>query len=117
MIELNIQGVQNEKIIPALMADHQGLITYVNAPFEVAFGWKRQEIMGKPISALMPPSHHDSHHLGFSRFLLTGKPTILNQPLNLKAITKDGREFDSEHIICAEEREGKWIFGATIRPL
>ena len=55
--------------------------------------------------------------MGFSRFLLTGKPTILNQPLNLKILKMDGKETDAEHIITAEKINGNWVFGAKITPL
>ena len=99
-----------------IVADHQGLVTEVNAAFERLFGWSSAEIKGKPLTTIIPPSFHDSHHLGFSRFLTTGKPTLLNQPLKLKAITKDGREFEAEHFIVAEQVGGQWCFGATIRP-
>ena len=100
-----------------MIADQQGLITYVNGRFEAAFGWNADEIIDKPLTTIIPQNLHDSHHLGFSRFLATGNPTILNQPLKLKTVAKDGREFDAEHRIIAEQQKGKWVFGATIRPL
>ena len=103
--------------MPVVIADHQGFITYINDAFEGAFGWKKSEIVGKPLTVIIPKTLHDSHHMGFSRFLMTGKPTLLDQPLTLKAVTKKGREFESEHYIIAEQNHGQWVFGATIRPL
>ena len=112
-----IEDVRSETGVPSVIADHQGVITQVNQRFEAVFGWQAQEIIGKSLATIIPPHLHDAHHLGFSRFLTTGKPTLLNQPLKLRAITKAGREFDAEHIITAEQRNGQWMFGATIRPL
>ena len=112
-----IEEIRRETNVPSVIADHQGVITQVNKRFEAAFGWQAQEIVGKTLSTLIPSNLHDAHHLGFSRFLTTGKPTLLNQPLKLKAVTKDGHEFDAEHIITAEQHQGQWVFGATIRPL
>ena len=106
-----------EKDIPVVISDHNGFITYVNKSFEEIFGWNKNEVTGKPLTLIIPKKLHDSHNLGFSRFLTTSMPTLLNKPLNLKAVTKDGREIDSEHIIIAERENGKWVFGATIRPL
>ena len=106
-----------ETSVPVIIADRDGSITYVNARFEAIFGWKSEEIVGQPLTTIIPKNLHDAHHLGFSRFLMTGKPTLLNQPLKLKAVAKDGRELDSEHIIVAEQEDGQWVFGATIRPL
>ena len=113
----SINDIKKEANLPVVIADERGLITSINKSFEDVFGWQKNEIIGKPLATIIPKSLHDAHHLGFSRFLTTGKPTLLNQPLKLKAIKKDGKEFNAEHIIVAEEENGKWIFGATIRPL
>jgi hypothetical protein len=48
---------------------------------------------------------------------MTGKSTLLNRPLALQAITREGRVFAAEHLIVAEQRDGQWVFAATIRPL
>ena len=113
----SINDLKKEMNLPIVIADEQGLITSINKPFEDVFGWQKSEIIGKPLATIIPKSLHDAHHLGFSRFLTTGKPTLLNQPLKLKAIKKDGKEFNAGHIIIAEEQNGNWVFGATIRPL
>jgi PAS domain S-box-containing protein len=114
---MNLDLVLRETRVPVVVADHQGLITQVNPRFEDVFGWRRHEILGKPLTTLIPKALHDAHHLGLSRFLVTGKPTLLNRPLTLQAITKDGRVFAAEHFIVAEQRQGHWVFAATIRPL
>ncbi len=112
-----INEIMQETNVPVVLADQEGQITYVNDQFEAVFGWHASEIMGRPLTVIIPKNLHDAHHLGFSRFLTTGKPTLLNQPLKLKTVTKKGREFDAEHTIVAEQKQGQWVFGATIRPL
>lgn len=112
-----IEELKRETGLPVVIADGQEAITQVNERFEAVFGWRANEILGKPLTTIIPKNFHDAHHLGFSRFLTTGKPTLLNQPLKLNAVTKDGREFEAEHTITAEQRQGQWMFGATIRPL
>ena len=112
-----IADVRKERDLPAVVADHTGCIVYVNDRFESVFGWKAQEISGKLLTTIIPRNLHDAHHLGFSRFLSTGTPTLLNQPLRLKAVTKDGKEFNAEHFIVAEKADGQWVFGATVKPL
>ncbi|MFQ5814382.1 MAG: PAS domain S-box protein [Anaerolineae bacterium] len=112
-----IDEMMHETDVPVVVADHRGLITHVNERFGAAFGWAGDEIIGRMLTAIVPSSFHDAHQLGFSRFLTTGQPTLLNQPLELKVVTKEGREIDAEHIIIAEQHRGQWVFGATIRPL
>ena len=105
------------KDLPVIIADQHGIIIDVNELFEAVFGWERREIVGRMIAAIIPESLHDAHHLGFSRFLANGMPSLLDRPLALRAVTKDGREFDAEHYIIAEKSNGEWMFAATIRPL
>jgi PAS domain S-box-containing protein len=112
-----VADLRCEAVVPVVIADHQGLISYVNTPFVDLFGWSPTEIVGLPLSTIIPRNLHDAHQLGFSRFLTSGKATLLNQPLKLRAVAKDGREFDAEHTISAEHHDGHWTFGATIRPL
>lgn len=112
-----IEELKRVTDVPVVIAGQNGLILEVNPRFEAVFGWGMREIVGKPLTTIIPEHLHDSHHLGFSRFLMTGTPTLLNRPLKLKGISKDGREFDAEHVIIAEKRRGQWMFGATIRPL
>ena len=113
----NINKIRNETKIPSVIANEQGIITDINKVFETVFGWEKSEAIGKPLTIIIPKNLQDAHHLGFSRFITSGKPTLLNKPLSLRTITKNGEEFDAEHYIVAEKENDKWIFGATIRPL
>lgn len=112
-----IDEMKRETTVPVVLADQRGRITYVNERFQEVFGWGSQEILGRSLTAIIPPNLHDAHHLGFSRFLTGGEPTLLGRALLLKAVGKRGEEFDAEHTIIAERREGQWVFGATIRPI
>ena len=103
--------------IPVIVADDQGNIVDINAPFEVIFGWTASEILGQSLTVILPPIFRDSHNLGFARFSATGESTVLNHPLLLKAVTKDNREIESEHFIIAEKQDGRWRFAATLRPI
>lgn len=109
-----IEEVKQVNDAPAVVVDDKGSITYVNKHFQDLFGWNESEILGRSLATIIPSNLHDAHNLGFSRFLASGKATLLNKPLKLKAVTKAGKEFEAEHYIIAEEKNGKWQFGATI---
>lgn len=100
-----------------LIADQNGTVSEVNANFTVVFGWEAAEAVGQSLSIIIPKHLRDAHNLGFSRFLTTGMPTLLGRPITLRAVTKQGLEFDAEHVIIAEKIGESWQFGATIRPL
>ena len=112
-----VSQIKGETNVPVVAADHKGLVTEVNERFTSVFGWSREEIIGKPLASIIPTKLRDTHRLGFSRFLRTGRAMILNQPLELKAIRKDGREFAARHLIVAERIDGEWAFAATIEPI
>ena len=114
---LTIDALKTETNIPVIIVDHNGTVVYINQIFEKKFGWQKDLLIGKTLTTLIPVHLKDAHHMGFSRFLLTAKPTILNQPLNLKILKMDGKEVDAEHIITAEKVNGSWVFGAKITPL
>ena len=109
-----IDALKEKTDVPVIIADHLGNIIHINPIFEKIFGWKKDILVGKMISIIIPNRLKDAHHMGFSRFLVTGKPTLLNQNLKLTILTMDGKELDAEHFIVAEKINGKWVFGAKI---
>lgn len=114
---LTIATIRQKTDVPIVVADHQGMIVEVNEQFTTVLGWKPEDLAGKTLTIIIPKNMRDAHNLGFSRFLTTGKPKLLNQPLDLKAVAKDGRELDVELLIVAEQQDAQWMFAATIRPL
>lgn len=103
--------------LAVVVADQQGNVVDVNSHFERIFGWTSTEIIGQPLTVILPPFFQDAHNLGFARFSATGHSKVLNHPLNLKAVTKDNQEIESEHFIVAEKQGEQWLFAATLRPL
>ncbi len=112
-----IEQFKRREDVPVVVSDDQGVLVHVNRSFEEIFGWTSQESLGQPMIMIIPPYLRDAHHMGFSRFLSTQKPTLMAKPLTLKAINKKGQEFDAEHFIIAEKIQGRWQFAATIKPL
>lgn len=114
---MKIEDVQARTDVPVVSVDHHGHVTAINERFREAYGWGAADLVGRPLSTIIPTVFHDTHHLGFSRFLTTGLPTLLEHPLQLKIVARDGHEQEAEHYIVAEERDGAWAFAAMIRPL
>lgn len=112
-----INEIKSENQLPVIITDQQGFITYINEAFQRVYGWSEEEIVGFPLEIIIPQSLHDSHRLSFSRFVMTEKAKILNHPLLLKTVTKNGTEIESEHFITAEKQGENWFFAATISPL
>ncbi|MCC5637342.1 PAS domain S-box protein [Nostoc sp. CHAB 5844] len=113
----SLSEMKRETDVPVVITDQQGFVTYVNDRFTSVFGWSLAEINGQIVTVVIPEGFHAPHHLGFSRFLSTESSTILNHPVRLVGITKDGREIAAEHLIMAEKHQEEWVFMAMLRPL
>jgi PAS domain S-box-containing protein len=100
-----------------VIADQSGRITFAYPGPQQDLGWEADDLLGRPITTIIPEDYRDAHHLGFSRFVMTGKPTLLNRSLRLKVLRKDGTVVDAEHFIVAEREGNLWTFIALIRPL
>ena len=62
----SVEGAFRERTVPVVVADSDGFITFVNDRFEETFGWKREEVLGKPLTILIPPRFRDAHHMGLA---------------------------------------------------
>lgn len=86
-----------ETVPEAVMAlSSDGRIMLVNSVAESMFGYKRQEMIGQPLTMLIPKRlrrHHAEHVARFFR-----KPAMrpMGSGLNLFALRKDGSEFPAE---------------------
>ncbi|MCP4629756.1 MAG: PAS domain S-box protein [bacterium] len=113
---LTIDALKAETAVPVIIVDHEGTIVHINQVFEETWGWQKEAMVGQTLITIIPGNLTDAHNMGFSRFLLSGKPTILNQGLELAIVMANGEEAVAEHHIIAEKINGNWVFGATIKP-
>jgi PAS domain S-box-containing protein len=112
----NVQGIIDQAELPAVAIDEHGLFTFINQAFEKEFGWGKEQLLGQPVTTIMPPHMRETHNVGFSRYLVTEKPTLLGKPLPLSILYQDGRVVMAEHYILAEKANDTWRFAATIIP-
>lgn len=111
---LKLFQLDNNK--PIVVANQEGVISFVNKALEDLFGWAASEMVNKPLLMIIPEHLHDAHNLGFSRFISTETPTLLDKPLKLAAINKAGEQFTAMHLIQAAKDGDEWYFGANIYP-
>ncbi len=104
-----------QDVLPAIGIDELGFVTSMNGSFERAYGWTRADVIGKPVTLIIPPHMRDAHRIGFSRFIETGKPSLLGRALPLPICCRDGRILAAEHFILAEKGADGWRFAATIQ--
>jgi two-component system cell cycle sensor histidine kinase/response regulator CckA len=108
-----------EAALDAVVAiDAEGRITEFNPAAERTFGYRRADVLGRPIvETIVPPELRDRHRAGFARYLATGESTILGRRLLLTGMRSDGAEFPVELTVYRVPLPGPPAFGAFLRDL
>ncbi|MBI3670698.1 MAG: PAS domain S-box protein [Acidobacteria bacterium] len=97
--------------------DSQGNIAYVNKKAERLFGHAASDVLGKPITLLMPERLHDAHRRGLQRFLSTGEPNVIGKTVELAGRKKDGSEFPFELSLASWKKGEETFFTGIIRDI
>jgi PAS domain S-box-containing protein len=100
-----------------LSMDEKGAILLANPATRRIFGYDPVEIVGKPMTMLMPEMMRKLHENGFRRYLATGKRHLDWQGVELTAQRKDGQEFPVEVSFGELTSNGHKVFTGFIRDI
>jgi PAS domain S-box-containing protein len=96
--------------------DHLGTIVEVNKATERTFGYTAAELMGNELAALMiPPDLREAHRTAVQRYIETGQSRVINHPIELRGMRRDGSEFPVELAITRPELPGPPLFCGYLR--
>ena len=102
----------------AIICDENGKITIWNKSAEKIFGYSKKEIIGKPVSTIIPERYIEKHQKGVARFLESGKTSIMDKIVEFSGMSKDGIEFPLEMSLSYQKiRDGHYAFTAIIRDI
>jgi PAS domain S-box-containing protein len=89
-----LQHVSEHALEAIVMMSADGRITAWNARSDALFGWAAAEVVGRPLAdVIIPPRFRRRHRAGLARYLLNGKGRVLDSPLDVTALRRDGSEF------------------------
>ncbi len=100
-----------------ISADSQGNIVFWNKSAETIFAYLADEMIGKPISLIMPERFRGAHQRGMQRMITTGEKHILGKTVEMVGLRKDGSEFPVELSLAAWETKEGSFFTAIIRDI
>src|SRR3712207_1472392 len=96
--------------------DGDGVITDWNRAAEVLFGWKRGQVIGRPLAdTIVPRRLRAAHTDALARFMDGGDARMSGRRLELPALDRTGREFPVEVSISPLRVDGDWRFAAFLR--
>ena len=98
-------------------ADESGAIQFANSATMRIFGYDPEELIGKPLTVLMPEYMRKLHENGFRRYLATGRRHINWHGSELTGLRKNGQEFPVEVSFGELTMNGHKVFTGFIRDI
>jgi len=97
--------------------DESGGILLANPATTRIFGYDPVELIGKPLTVLMPELMRKLHEAGFRRYLATGQRHLNWQGSEVTALHKNGQEFPVEVSFGEMTSNGHKVFTGFIRDI
>lgn len=111
------RSIARDSVDALVCGDRRGRIIFFNEAAEKLFGYRRDEIIGRSVTNLMPARFRTAHRESLKRVVAGGERKIIGKTVELTALRKDGSEFPVELSLSASEtREGP-VFISAVRDL
>ncbi|MEP6761802.1 MAG: PAS domain S-box protein [Sporichthyaceae bacterium] len=100
-----------------IAADDANCIIAASPDALALLGWTLDELVGRRIVSVIPHRFREAHIAAFTLYLLTDRTTILNTPVTVPALRRDGTEVTVELLVRRESAGGgRAVFVATMQP-
>jgi PAS domain S-box-containing protein len=97
--------------------DSDSTILIVNPATERIFGYSTEEMIGQPLTMLMPEYLRHLHKAGLTRYLETGRKHIHWSAVQLPGLRKTGNEIPLEVSFAEFTRDGRRFFTGIARDI
>ncbi len=98
--------------------DRDGNAVEFNSPAESCFGYKAEDVAGKPmVDLIIPERMREAHRRELERFLESGEGPVLGKRIEIEAMRADGSEFLVELAIEVVSRSEGPFFVAHLRDI
>ncbi|MEO6228456.1 MAG: EAL domain-containing protein, partial [Thermomonas sp.] len=101
-----------------LIVDAHNRIVSVNRAATSMFGYREQDLLGRDLSLLIPPSMRAAHEVGMVRFNEGGEARVVGKGrLELRGLRSDGSEFPLELSVDSIPHAGEVRLVGTMRDI
>ena len=100
-----------------IVIDHRGQIQAFNPAAESIFGYRRDEVGGTKLSALMPEPYRSEHDSYISNYLDTGIAKIIGMGREVQGQRKDGSLFPMDLSVTEFRLDGAAMFVGLVRDM
>ncbi|WP_395482218.1 PAS domain S-box protein [Streptomyces sp. KHY 26] len=98
-----------------VIVDDTGVIRLVNAQTEAVFGYRREELLGRPVELLVPHRFRDHHTRHRDGYAANRQVRPMGAGLELHGLRKDGSEFPVEISLSPMETADGLLVSAAVR--
>ena len=95
-----------------ISADSTGTICFWNTAAENIFGYTADEVIGKPLTVMMPERFHEDHRNGLHRLVSTGVAKLIGKTVQVTGLRKNGTEVPVELSLATSRTEEGRFFTA-----
>jgi len=100
-----------------ILADGRGTVVSWNRAASRLFGYAADEILGSPLTKLMPVRYRHAHERGIARIEATGKSHVIGTVVELHGLRKDGSEFPIELSLGTWKTSSGNFYSGVIRDI
>ncbi len=112
-----LRAILHAAVDAIVTIEESGAIESINPAAERAFGYARDELIGRNVSVLMPSPYREEHDRYIAHYLRTGKARIIGIGREIEAQRKDGSVFPADIAVSEVRLPGRRLFTGIIRDL
>ncbi|MBT5675116.1 MAG: PAS domain S-box protein, partial [Rhodospirillaceae bacterium] len=100
-----MRAIMNSASDTIICADEYGKVVLWNPVAEKMLGHSAEDMIGEPLTAIIPERFRDGHEAGIKRLRMNGEQRVIGHSVELHALHKDGHEIPIELSL------GTWLTG------
>lgn len=115
--EARMQALLEAMVDGVVSIDARGRILTINPAAERMFGHRKEELLGRNVSHLMPSPYQERHDAYIADYLTTGVKKIIGIGREVVGLRKDGTTFPMDLSVAEARIGGERIFVGVLRDI
>jgi diguanylate cyclase (GGDEF)-like protein/PAS domain S-box-containing protein len=115
--EEKFRAIAQTAVDAIILADSEGNIIFCNPSTQRIFGYKEEEMLGKPLTILMPEPFRGDHENGLERIKRTGKSKYVGSIIEMQGLRKDRNVFPIDLSVSMWRAGQQTFYSGIIRDI